>query len=178
MKVVVADPPWKFGDKLPGKSRGAEKNYACLSPTGILAVMHKHCIEKDCVLFLWRVSAMPQEPLDIIKCLGFTVKSEMVWRKLASTGKPAFGMGRYVRAAHETCLIATKGRAFPEARNVRSVFDAPRGRHSEKPDEFYRLVETMYPNAPRVELFARKRREGWEQYGDQLEPLPSTTVMP
>lgn len=168
--VLVADPPWAFGDSLPGKGRGAAAHYTCMTVADICA-MQIPDVGPDAVLFLWRVAAMPQEALDVVRAWGFTPKSELVWEKLTSAGKPHFGMGHYVRASHETCLIAARGRAFPAVRNVRSRFAAPVGVHSQKPDEFYRLVEAMYPDAVRYELFARTVRAGWVQSGNELGKL-------
>lgn len=94
-----------------------------------------------------------------------------------------FGMGRIVRGAHEICIVAVRGRANKWIcdRSVRSVFDtiaeseivAPVGEHSEKPDVFYRLVETLFPG-PYVEIHARKPRPGWFSVGHQLETTEPT----
>lgn len=75
---------------------------------------------------------------------------------------------RTLRAEHETCLVATRGKPKPLSRSVRSTFEAPAGRHSAKPDAFYKLVETLAPG-PWVELFARRQRAGWTCYGNELE---------
>jgi N6-adenosine-specific RNA methylase IME4 len=169
--VVVSDPPWHFGDSLPGKTRGASKQYGCLSVPDIAGEMSPLCEGDNVALFLWRVAAMQEEALHLCRLLGFTVKSEIVWEKLTKNGLPHFGMGRYVRASHEVCLIAVKGRAFPEIRNVRSRFAAPVREHSRKPEEFYRIVESMYPSAEKRECFARTVRTGWSQHGNQLGSL-------
>jgi N6-adenosine-specific RNA methylase IME4 len=81
------------------------------------------------------------------------------------------GMGRYVRNSHETCLICTRGKGVSSLRlskSLPSVVFAPVGEHSAKPDVFYDLVEHLCAG-PRLELFARKRRRCWTQFGDQLE---------
>jgi len=165
--VLIADPPWPFGDKLPGKGRGAEKHYDLLSVKDIcefpIPPMHE-----DAYLLLWRVSSMQQEALDVAKAWGFEIKSELVWRKLTKTGKRHFGMGRTVRLEHEVCLIGKRGRPETKVKNVRSTFEAKVGRHSEKPDEFYKIVEELFWG-PYVEIFARRRREGWHCYGNELE---------
>lgn len=167
--VIVADPPWKFGDSLPGKGRGAAKHYDCLGVPAIALQMAAVSLAADnAVLFLWRVAAMQREALDLVESLSFTVKTELVWEKLTSGGKAHFGMGHYLRASHETCLIATRGKAMPAVRNVRSRFAAPVREHSRKPEEFYRIVETLYPGSRKVEMFARTVRPGWEQEGLEL----------
>lgn len=165
-RVLVADPPWKFDDKLPGPGRGAEKYYPCLNMMELYRFpLPPHDV--DSVLFLWRVASMQQEALHVVSMWGFTVKTELVWLKRTATGKRHFGMGRTLRAEHETCLIATRGKMPPKVRSVRSTFEAPVGRHSEKPDAFYDLVEQLY-DGPYLELFARRQRPGWTCLGNEM----------
>lgn len=168
--TVVADPPWSFTDKLPGPTRGAEKNYRVLDLPAIEHFLKTEQIQvaADARLFLWRVASMQEEALAVVRAWGFVVKSELVWVKKTSTGKRWFGMGRQVRAEHETCLIATRGRPLRLSASERSTFEAEVRAHSEKPDEFYRIVERISP-WPRVDIFARKRRHGWTSVGDELD---------
>lgn len=170
--TIAADPPWKFGDKLPGPSRSAEKNYPCMTVEELIAwqCTWDFTIADDAYLLLWRVASMQQEALDVVNGWGFIVKTELVWVKRTTGGKRWFGMGRTLRAEHETCLIATRGRPRPLNLSTRSTFEAPVLGHSRKPDEFYDLVERAFP-APRVELFARRRRDGWMQFGNELPAI-------
>lgn len=198
-RVIAADPPWPFGDKLPGEGRGAAKNYSLLSIADLCAFPLPP-IADDAVLFLWRVASMQQEALDVMKAWGFVQKTELVWEKLrhcaackgggkslkrAEAGLvcgrcnglgalPWFGMGRIVRGTHETCLIGTRGRPERLCASIRSSFQAlmpsdehGRALHSAKPDHFFQLVQRLYAG-PYVELFARRRRDGWTGYGDEL----------
>jgi N6-adenosine-specific RNA methylase IME4 len=168
--VLVADPPWRHADQLPGRGRGASKHYGLLSLDEICAFPLPP-LEDPCVLFLWRVSSMVEEAYRVCRAWGFVPKSELVWKKLTSRGKRWFGMGRYVRAEHETAIIALRGRPSAVAQeidhSIRSVFEAPAGRHSEKPREFYELVERFHPG-PYAELFARVERPGWACFGNEL----------
>lgn len=170
-RVVVADPPWMHDDQLPGETRGAGHQYPVM-PTADICSLVLPPIASDAVLALWRVASMQQDALDVIKAWGFELKTEIVWVKTTSKkGKPQntlhFGMGRQVRASHETCLIATRGRVEPLNRATRSVFAAPVGRHSEKPEKFFDIVRALYAG-PRVELFARQLREGFVGFGHDL----------
>ncbi len=90
-----------------------------------------------------------------------------MWLKRTTTGKRWFGMGRTVRAEHETCLVGTRGRPVTRVKNIRSAFEAAAAEHSAKPDAFYGLVEALR-EGPYVELFARQRRAGWMSLGDQV----------
>ena len=167
--VVVADPPWSFGDKLPVDGRGAEKHYQVLKQADIEA-FKLPLIANDALLFLWRVSSQPEEACRVMRAWGFVPKSEIVWEKLTPTGKPHFGMGRYVRLSHEICMIGARGKALDliQDRSIRSRFSAPVGRHSEKPEVFFDLVEKL-AKGPYVELFARRVRAGWTCLGNEIE---------
>lgn len=181
LTCVVADPAWTFDDDLPGDTRGAASQYPCMSVADICAMnpMPKEC-SRNSVLFLWRVGAMVEEAYRVARAWGYVPKAELVWEKTTrgkhnkkgeQTKPPTdfFGMGRYVRGAHETCIIAVRGRAPVAVKNIRSRFRAPVREHSRKPDEFYAIVEQLYPHALRFELFARQPRHGWvQQHGNQL----------
>ena len=175
-RVLHADPPWKFSDALPGKGRGASKHYSCMSVDQIKSLVLPP-LHDDCLLLLWRVASMQREALDVLDAWGFTLKSEIVWRKLTKAKharcdacgvvnqRDHFGMGHYVRAAHETCLVAVRGRVRVRDRSVRSTFAAPVGRHSEKPSQIFRLAERLSAG-PYTEIFGRGPRPGWQVLGN------------
>lgn len=175
MTTVVADCPWKFGDKLPGV-RGAESHYSCMT-TPDLMDLKLPFIEDNSILFQWMVGSMLDDAIAVTTAWGFTVKSSLIWVKTKNgvvddtveEGDLAFGMGRSVRGAHETCLVATRGKYthLIQDHSTRSVFFAERLAHSEKPAKFYSLVEKMCVG-PYVELFARKERPGWTCHGNEL----------
>lgn len=173
-RTVVADPPWQFDDKLPGDSRGAEKNYRVLTVDDICR-LRLPPLAADCHLFLWRVASMVEEAYRVVRAWGFTPKSEVVWHKLTSGGKRWFGMGRHVRAEHEVAIIAVRGSPKVRDRATRSIvdvpeplgFDAKYTAHSAKPDEFFALVETLC-SGPYLEMFARRQRPGWACVGDEV----------
>jgi N6-adenosine-specific RNA methylase IME4 len=157
--------------------RGAAKHYKTMT-TEEICRFPLPPLANDCVLLLWRVACMQQDALDVVRMWGFKpVKAELIWLKKTATGKRWFGMGRILRAEHEVCLVAVKGRPQVKNHSTRTTFvtehvdvtglSAPAGRHSEKPDEFYKIVEELF-DGPRVELFARKHREGWTCMGDQV----------
>jgi N6-adenosine-specific RNA methylase IME4 len=166
-KVLVADPPWPFQDKLPGRGRGAAKHYGLLALNELKA-FPLPALAPDCMLFLWRVASQVPEACALASAWGFTLKTELVWRKQTTGGKRHFGMGRILRAEHEVCMVGTRGKPIVKVRNVRTIFDAHVGRHSAKPDEFYSLVEGLV-DGPYAELFARRQRAGWTCYGNEVE---------
>ena len=173
--ILIADCPWKFGDKLPGKGRGAASHYPCMSVSQLMRFPLLP-LAPDCILFFWRVSAMQQEALDVIRAWDYTLKSELVWLKQTVNGKRHFGMGRFLRGEHETCLVATRGRFKVASKKIRSTFTAEVPRHpstgklwhSAKPDRFYQIVRELGGLGVCVELFGRTERPGILSFGDEL----------
>lgn len=90
--VLLADPPWQFRDHLPGPRRGAAKQYRCLSVSELCAFPLPPLAD-DCTLFLWRVTSMQHDALEVMTAWGFMLKTELVWVKRTRTGKRWFGMG-------------------------------------------------------------------------------------
>lgn len=173
--VIIADPPWSFSDKLGGETRGAAAHYTVMRQSGIEDYVSSISlpVADDALLFMWRVASQPEEAIRVVRAWGFTPKSEVVWVKSARNGGLRIGMGRYVRNAHEVCVVASKGRGTALVRDhgTPSVITANRGEHSAKPDEFYVLVERLVggPASVRgIELFARRPRDGWTCVGNEL----------
>jgi N6-adenosine-specific RNA methylase IME4 len=160
--LIYADPPWQLGS--PASPNSPEQHYPTL-PTGEIAELTIPAAE-NAILFLWAVTSLLPDALKVISAWGFTYKTALVWRK------PSIGLGNYVRSLHEELLIATRG-SYPTPtpkRRPRSVIDAARSRHSEKPRQFYEVIERMYPQAQRLELFARgKPHAGWSAWGNEVE---------
>jgi len=83
----------------------------------------------------------------------------------------AFGMGRLFRQTHEICLIGTKGKIYSQLANKsqRSVCLAENLKHSAKPEDLQNSLETMFPKARKLELFARRLRPGWTCLGNEID---------
>ena len=84
-------------------------------------------IADNAALFLWHLASMQTDALAVAEAWGFRVVSEIVWQKLSKHGRPWFGMGRTVRASHETALVCLRGpaSALIRSRSIRSTFAAP-----------------------------------------------------
>jgi N6-adenosine-specific RNA methylase IME4 len=101
----------------------------------------------------------------VLVAWGFEYKTNIVWVK------DKIGLGYFVRNQHELLLVATRG-DMPSpspANRPPSVISAPRREHSRKPDEAYALIEAMYPALPKLEMFARQRRPGWDVWGIETD---------
>jgi N6-adenosine-specific RNA methylase IME4 len=167
-QVLYADPPWQF-EFSETDSRALSNQYPVMDLEAICTMPVAEVMADDSILFLWVPSAKLEEGFDVVRCWGYSYRTCMVWKK------PQMGMGYYARSEHELLLIARAGEFPPpsEEHRPRSVLEAPRGRHSAKPDAVYDLIEHMYPNASRLELFARGApRSGWAAWGNEVVPVP------
>jgi len=163
-QVFYADPPWRY-EHVETENRAIENQYPTMALEDICALPVAERATDDAILFLWATNPKTTEADKVITAWGFTHRTNMVWVK------DRIGMGYYVREQHELLLIARRGEFPPPPTDLcpSSVLMAPRGRHSEKPDAFAELIERMYPDASRVELFARRARPGWYAWGNQVE---------
>ncbi len=160
--ILYADPPWRY-EYAPSKSRAVENQYPTLSTEEVCALPVADLATEDAVLFLWATSPKLEEAFSVIRAWGFGYRTCAVWDKQKT------GMGYYFRQNHELLLVATRGSppAPPPEARAGSVVAAPRRAHSEKPETFYGLIEAMYPDLPRIELFARRERAGWARWGNE-----------
>lgn len=160
--IVYADPPWKY-EHVKTDNRAIENQYPTMEIEDICKLAVSQVCTDDCVLFLWATSPKLAEAMGVVDAWGFNYRTSMVWVK------DQIGMGYYARQQHELLLIATKGEppAPAPADRPASVINAPRTKHSAKPEQFYEAIERMYPLLPRIELFARSARSGWAAWGNQ-----------
>jgi N6-adenosine-specific RNA methylase IME4 len=103
------------------------------------------------------------DALSVMQAWGFDYVSNFVWVK------DRVGTGFWLRNQHEHLLIGKRGDIPAPQRSSAppSIISAPHREHSRKPDEAYLLIERMYPELPKIELFARGCREGWSAWGNE-----------
>lgn len=159
--VIYCDPPWRY-ESASTPSRAIENQYPTMHLDEIKALAVPAAA--DAVLFLWATSPKLEESLEVVNAWDFNYRTCMVWVK------DKIGMGYYTRQQHELLLIAKRGdMPLPDETTLPpSVIYAPRTRHSEKPAEFYEIIDRLYPGYPKIELFARAAREGWDAWGNEV----------
>jgi N6-adenosine-specific RNA methylase IME4/ParB-like chromosome segregation protein Spo0J len=163
--VIYADPPWHFEvyNDESGVERAASNHYPTMPLQDICSLPVADLATDEAILFVWTTSPYLEEALQVVLAWGFKYKTNIAWVK------DKIGLGYVVRNRHELLLIATRG-DIPSplpANRPSSVIEAPRREHSRKPDEAYELIERMYPELPKIELFARQARPGWACWGNQ-----------
>lgn len=160
--VIYADPPWQY-DFPVSDSRRIENQYPTMPIEDICALPVESIAAPDGILFLWATTPFLKKGLRVLEAWGFEYRTSMVWVK------PSIGPGQWVRQRHEYLLIGVRGSIpTPKGENKPdSVIEAPREEHSKKPEVVYNIIESMYPELPKVELFCRNPREGWIAWGNE-----------
>ena len=141
--------------------RGAAAQYDCMTLDQIAALPVADWAEDNAHLYLWVTNAFIEAGFNLMREWGFTYKTMITWRK------NQIGMGLYFRNSTEHVLFGVRGKLKLQRRDLRTDFEAPRRRHSEKPDAFYDLVEAASPG-PYIEIFARRQRFNWDVAGNEV----------
>lgn len=178
--LIYADPPWKYDNAGDGVNGAADKQYPTMTVEEIRDLSDPRgrgvsdLCAPACILYLWTTNAFLEDAIGVGAAWGFEYKSNMVWVKDLQ------GTGFWARGRHEILLIMTKGDVIPPHESMRpdSVIQEPVGAHSEKPAYVYDMLETLYSKMPKIELFARAPREGWDRWGNQSPETPQEEIDP
>ena len=177
--IIYADPPWTFRTwSAEGKGRSPENHYGCMSLADIRALPVADIAADNCALFLWVTDPLLPEGLRLMEAWGFKYKTVAFhWAKMSKSAPPSLwtkadfftGLGYWTRANPELCLLGTKGKPKRVSKNVKRLVISPRREHSRKPDEVADRIVQLMGDLPRIELFARRSRQGWSIWGNDTE---------
>jgi N6-adenosine-specific RNA methylase IME4 len=163
--VLYVDPPWDFlvYSRATGMDRHAANHYPVMALEQMFALQLPAA--KDCVLYLWAPVAQWANALRLVERWGFEYRSAHIW------AKPKCGTGYWGRENAELLLIATRGAVPAPApgEQLPYLIEAPAGRPSEKSEAFAEMIERQWPNTPKLEMFARQPRPGWDAWGNEVE---------
>lgn len=170
-RTISIDPPWKLTGGGQSK-RGSDAHYPLLSTSEIMALLQSHRMltpdPSGCHLYVWVTNNFLEDGLRVMKALGFRYVTNLAWVK------NHYGLGRYFRGQHELALFGVMGDTqMPDVHDISSVISADKREHSEKPDLFYEIVEKV-SQPPRLELFARAPRKGWDTWGNEIDGAMAT----
>lgn len=172
--IIYADPPWSYRDKRDKHPRlcgGASVHYGTMSTLDICNLPVCDIADENCMLFIWATFPNLPDALKVIDAWGFKYKTlGFSWIKTNKrNGKPFFGIGYYTKSNCEVCLIATKGKPIKASNSVSSVVIEPIQQHSKKPDCVADKIVQLCGDMPRIELFARSKRDGWDAFGNEID---------
>jgi len=161
-QVVYADPPWQY-EHCKTDNRKIENQYPTMALDDICNLPVNDITTPVAILFLWATPPKLEEALQVMRAWDFKYRTCAVWVK------DKIGMGYYFRQQHELLLVGVRGDMVTpsETDRVSSVINAPRGKHSAKPESVYEIITRMYPDLSKIELFARNKRDGFDSWGSQ-----------
>jgi N6-adenosine-specific RNA methylase IME4 len=181
-RTIVADPPWPLrwngggywrvngrGERqrsLAGRHRSLP--YPSMSIDAIAALQVADLAEADAHLYLWIPDRFLIEGIGAVvaRAWGFEPGRLLIWRKAG------FGLGTFPRPQHEALIVCRRGSLPFQVRNAGSVqdwrlpYEGGTRVHSRKPEGAMDLIEQASPG-PRVELFSRRHRLGWDVWGNE-----------
>jgi N6-adenosine-specific RNA methylase IME4 len=170
--TILADPPWRFQNAT-GKVAQVHKRlhrYATISLEEICALPVREIATDPAHLHLWSPNAFLPGALRVMAAWGFSYKSTIVWHKIRKDGgSDGRGVGFYFRNVTENMLFGVRGkkaRTLKPGRTQVNYIGTRKREHSRKPDEQYGVIEACSPG-PRIELFARGKRDGWVSWGEE-----------
>jgi len=172
-QIILADPAWQYKSKeclakksiLDGKLNSP---YQTISIEDIKKLPVVMVSDDNCLLFLWVVSPMLDDCIDVLKSWGFKYSTiGFIWYKEKTNP------GNYTMSECEICLIGKKGNIpTPRgARNIRQFLSEKKTKHSAKPEEIRNRITQMFPTQNKIELFAREKVEGWTSIGYDIDGM-------
>jgi N6-adenosine-specific RNA methylase IME4 len=161
-QIIYADPPWQY-DFSKSNSRKIENQYPTMPVSEICSLPIPS--DDNAVLYLWATAPKLREALLVMESWGFNYKTHAIW------DKEIIGMGYWFRSQHELLLVGVKGNFPPPEQSLRvpSIIKSKRAKHSEKPQLIMDLIESWYPDKTKVELFTRRKRMGWDCWGNEVD---------
>lgn len=167
-KTILADPPWLFEKGYWDRSQSKpDSHYPCMKTKDICDMVYdlRSFMDNPSHLYLWTPSRhlMDGDAIEVCKAWGYEPMNIITWCK------PQISLGYYFRNSSEHLIFAIRGKGLQtKDRTQGTWFETDRLKHSQKPDDFYEIIEKMsFP--PYLELFARRRRIGWTSLGFEID---------
>ena len=183
--VVYGDPPWRYGGTGGTKWSPASDYYETMSfkelsewGKDVLVPL----LAPNCVIFSWVVSPELDACIEAIKSWGFDyITVGFVWHKRRAN------VGHYTMSGCELCLVFKRlpqqyglggGIPYPHNRadGQKQFIEEKVREHSRKPDEARARIERIWPNANRLEIFARQESVGWTAMGKEAGKFNAQVV--
>jgi len=172
--IFYTDPPWKQEKGGLRKSRpkqGKVLDYETISIEEIKDI-HKEAFNlasDSHNVFMWTIDKYLHQSEEMMKELGYELHTRMIWDKTNGIA-PAFT----VRYSHEYLLwFYKKGKMLKPHEETRgkytTVFTEKSRKHSKKPISTYEMIEDMFRNTDKLEMFARETRQGWKSWGNEID---------
>lgn len=174
-KTILIDPPWKYGTWGSGSDKCVCHNKKCNEPKRIpyntltvdeiKSIQIKTLASENCEVYLWTTQKYLPHAFDCFNAWEIKYCTTLTWCKEPM----GLGQGGVYCPTTEFILHGRYGKFPVDIKRINTTwFKFKRtGIHSKKPEEFQDIIETVsYP--PRIELFARRKRQGWVSWGNEV----------
>jgi len=172
-QIIYADPPWQYKDQKGNDPAIGGITYPTMSIEKICDLGIGLDLYKDspCALFLWVTMPMLREGLQAMEAWGFNYTTcAFTWVKQNKSGMGIYsGLGHWTNGNAELCLFGKYGTPKRESKDVKQIVLSPLRGHSRKPDEVRERIVRLMGDLPRIELFARRKVNGWDCWGNEVE---------
>jgi site-specific DNA-methyltransferase (adenine-specific) len=172
--VILADPPWKYNQ--PECKGTALNHYSTMSLAELAQLSISQLAADNCILLLWSTwPKLDEMCLPLLKIWGFEYVTGFPWVKITSVAlnlwnevqiSVPYGVGYWARGTTELLLIGRRGNVSPPTNGFIGLL-SPNLYHSRKPDSIYEYAESL--PGPYLELFARRKRDGWDTWGNETD---------
>jgi len=177
-RCIVADPPWQLemGDSrtMNGAVKRGKWNDPVLNNVDIAELQYPTMtVEEICALkipaaddahcYIWTINRYIEHTYRVARAWGFEPSTMLYWLKQPM----GLGLGGAFVTCVEPILFCRRGTLPVKARCDRNWWGWPRSKHSEKPEGFQTVVESVSPG-PYLEMFARRKRPGWKSWGTEI----------
>jgi N6-adenosine-specific RNA methylase IME4 len=185
--IIYADPPWEYTIKHHEKGttmRGlANQHYSTMSLKELKQLNVQEIAAKDCILFLWTTGAQMKNSIELMNAWGFEYKTMfMTWIKTTKGEIKAERLGFYTRQSCEYVLMGSCGNVLKYKNPnyttpICNVFEEDSQEHSRKPTYVRELIDKMFLNVPKIELFAREQTNAvdWDYWGNEVDKYTTNT---
>jgi N6-adenosine-specific RNA methylase IME4 len=171
--ILMIDPPWpkkKGGIRKVRPNQGGELDYETMSEHEIWNLLDSQILLNYAndrhIVFIWSIDSFLTFTEEMMNRMGYKQHARLIWDKENGMA-PAFT----IRFSHEYLLWYYKGKFEPISKDCRgkytTVFRGGAREHSRKPDYAYEMIDKIYPNSTKIDVFSREKRNGWGQWGNQ-----------
>jgi len=171
-QIIYADPPWHYRNYADQTaSRWVGNQYPVMDVADICGLPISALADENCVLFLWTTPPCLMEAIKVLSAWGFQYKTKaFCWVKTNTQSMGLFtGMGFWTRSNTEDCWLAVKGQPKRIDSSIHQVVMSDVMEHSHKPAIVREKIVQLMGDLPRIELFARRKVEGWDCWGNEVE---------